>query len=267
VNADLERLIGRKTELKSVNAALRKRQGQLIWGAVDSGKTFLIAKALDELPENERRRCICWSGPTSRRQLTENLIRGLYRAGDPLVRKKVHADGYSEATLVRWTGEQSVIRLRGILFTAAEQGNYQVILDHVTPVSQPFTQLLKEIMYRTNTPVYLTANGHTHAEVGFAWSLYYTDQYRIHLGPISEAAARELMEICIKKHRLDSLDLSEFRQDLLHLSGHLPGSIVKMCELAADPRYHYGEQVKLKVLHVDYLLHCNRFPSVPEPWL
>ena len=92
--------------------------------------------------------------------------------------------------------------------------------------------------------------------------LYWTDEYRIRLGPLSEAPARELVEICIQRFGLGSLDLEGFREDVLHLSGHLPGSIVKMCELAADPRYHYGDQVKLKLVHVDYLLQGNRFPSL-----
>ena len=262
-SADLERLVGREGEMRDLRAAFRKGCSQLIWGAADSGKTFLIAKILADLPQNERRKCICWSGPGSRRQLVEQLIRGLYGAGDPLVRKKVHADGYGDSTLVRWVGAQSLLRLRGILFTAAEQGDYRFFLDHLSPISHAFAHLLKEIMYRTKTPVYLTGRGHTQGEIGFAWSLYWTDEYRVHLGSISDAAARELMEICIEKFRLGSLDLGGFRDELLHLSGHLPGSIVKMCQLAADPRYHYGEQVKLKLLHVDYLLQGNRFSSSP----
>ncbi len=263
IHAAVERLIGRDVEIRTLRAALRNRQSQLIWGAADSGKTFLISKMLAELPENERRKCVCWSGPASRRQLVAHLIEGLYRAGDSLVRKKVHADGYTEATLARWVGSQSGLRLRGILFTAAAQGEYCFFLDHLPPVSHTLAQLLKQIMYRAKTPVYLTGQGYSQGEIGLAWSLYWTTEYRIHLGPVSDGAARELMEICVERFGLDSLDQSEFREDLLQLSGHLPGSIVKMCQLAADPRYHYGERIKLRLLHVDYLLRGNRFSSFP----
>jgi hypothetical protein len=263
-NLQLERLIGRETEMRNLHTALQKRKSMLIWGAADSGKTFLIANALARLPENDRRNCICWSGPASRRQLIEHFIRSLYSAGDSLVCKKVHADGYGEATLARWISAQSALRLRGILFTAAEQGDYRFFLDQLSPISHAFAQLLKEIMYRTKTPVYLAGHGYSQGEIGFAWSLYWTDEYRIRLGPVSGSAARELMEICIERFGLDSLDLGEFREDLLHLSGHLPGSIVKMCQLAAHPRYHYGDQIKMKLLHVDYLLRGNRFPSSPN---
>lgn len=263
--AALEMLIGREAEMRRLQAALQKRQSQLIWGASDAGKTFLITKALAELPEIERRKCVCWSGVGSRRQLVQCLIRGLYLAGDPLVRKKVHADGATEATLTRWIGEQSMLRLRGILFTAARQNEYRFFLDNLPPASHTIAQLMKEIMYRTKTPIYLAGHGYSQAEIGYAWSLFWTDEYRIHLGPLPEAPARELLEICIQRFGLESLDLEGFRENILPLSGHQPGSIVKMCKLAADPRYHYGDQVKVKLVHVDYLLQGSRFPSVPFP--
>ncbi len=264
-NAPFERLIGREGELRRLQTALRKRQSQLIWGAVDAGKTLLIKKALLELPEVERRKCICWTGAASRRQLVEHFIRGLYLAGDALVRKKVHADRFGEATLTRWVREQSVLRLRGILFRAAEQGEYRFFVDQLPPASHMMAQLMKEIMYRTKTPVYLTGHGYSQGEIGYAWSLYWTDEYRIRLAPLSDAAARELLEICIQRFGLGLLDLEGFRQGILHLSGHLPGSIVKMCELAADPRYHYGDQVKIKLVHVDYLLQGHRVTSQSAP--
>lgn len=265
-NADLERVIGREAEMRSLNAAFRKGDSRLIWGSADCGKTFLIAKMLGGLPEGERRKCICSSGAAGRRHLVEELIQGLYRAGDKFVRKKVHADGYGESSLSRWIGAQSLLRLRGILFTAAEEGDYRFFLDHLSPISHTLARFLKELMYRTKTPVFLAGRGYTQGEIGFAWSLYWTDEYRIRLGPIPDAAARELVEACIARFGLNSLDLGEFRDGLLELSGNLPGSIVKMCQLASDPRYHYGDHVKLKLLHVDYLLQGNRFSSSPGAW-
>ncbi|HUO34131.1 MAG TPA: ATP-binding protein [Candidatus Acidoferrum sp.] len=261
VDTVLERLIGREAEMRTLHSALQKRQSRLIWGARDSGKTFLVAKMLEECTESERRKCICCTGTASRRQLIEQCVGQLYLAGDRFVRRKVRADHYGDATLNRWIGEQSALRLRGIFFTAAEQGDYRFFLDHLSTASHSVAQFIKEIMNRTGTPVYLTGHGYSQGEIGYAWSLYWTDEYRIRLGPLPEASARELLEICVQKFALHSVDLRNFREELLHLSGHLPGSIVKMCELATDPRYRYGDQVKMKVLHVDYLLRGNRFPS------
>ena len=258
LRAELELLVGRELEMRRLQMALRKRQSQLIWGAADAGKTFLIKNAISELPEHERRKCVCWTGPASRRQLVAHLIGELYLAGDPLVRKKVHADGAGTDTLTRWVSEQSSLRLRGILFTAAEQSEYRFFIDHLPQATQAMSQFMKEIVYRTKTPIYLTSHGHSQGELGGACSLYWTDEFRIRVGPLSGGSARELLETCIRTFRLSSLDLEGFREQVLHLSGCLPGGIVKMCELAADPRYRYGDQIKVKLVHVDYLMQGNR---------
>jgi AAA ATPase domain len=257
----VDRLIGREAETRRLQAALHARQSQLIWGPADSGKTSLVRNALSRLPDAERQKCICSAGATSRRRLVEHLIQGLYLAGDAFVRKRVHADRETQETLPRWINQQSLIRIRGILFTAAEQGDYRFVVDDLPPASHSMAHLLKEITYRTKTPIYLTGLGYTQSEIGYAWSLYWTDEYRIRLGPLPEARARELLETCIQKFGLSSLDLEGFREEVLHLSAHLPGSIVKMCELAAEPRYHYGDQVKVKLVHLDYLLQGSRFSA------
>jgi len=257
----LELLIGRDAEARQLQVAIRERRSQLVWGPLHSGKTFLMTNVLGGLPVDERRKCVSWAGPATRRELVEDLVRCLFSVGDPFVRRKVQADRCQESTLSRWIGEQSAIRLRGILLTAAEQGDYWFFLDHLPPVSHAFAELLKEIMYRTKTPVYLTGHGYSQADIGYAWSLYWTDEYRLHLGPLPERAARELLERCIERFALTSLDLDDFREEMLHLSGNLPGAIVKMCEMAANPRYHYGDRVKLKLVHVDYLLQSNRLSS------
>lgn len=254
VSATFERLIGRDREARQLRQALRKRQSQLIWGPADSGKTFLIGHVLAKLSTHERRRCIGWAGPATRRQLVEHLIRGLYLAGDPFVRNKVQADSFDQGTLSRWMAEQSALRLRGILFSATERGDYRVFVDHASPLSQTLAELLKEIVHRTQTPVYLAGRSYSQAEIGYVWSLYWTDEYRLAVRPLSGGAARELLDTCIKRYALNTLDLHGFREELLALSGHLPGAIAKMCKLAADPRYRFGDRVKLKLIHVDYLM-------------
>ncbi len=264
--ATIKRLIGRESEARQLRQALRNGQSRLIWGPADSGKTFLIANVLAELSANERRKCIRWSGPATRRQLVEHLLCGLYHAGDRVVRNKVHTDRFGEATLSRWLAAQSALRLRGILFTAAEDGEYRLVVDHLPTISQSVAELFKEVVNRTKTPVYLTGRGFSQAEIGYAWSLYWTDEYRLPMRPLSDGAARELLDICVEKYALKSLDGDDFRDELLDLSANLPGAIVKMCQLAASPRYHYGDRVKLKLLHVDYLMQrAGHYSLVEHP--
>lgn len=259
VDASLERMIGCEAEMRQLHAALRERRSQLIWGPPDTGKTFLLRTVLAQSSLVDKHKCVFWDGPATRRQLVEHLVGELFRAGDSFVRLKVGADCCSESAIHRWVSGQSATRLRGILFTAAEHGDYRLFLDHLPPVSRAFAALLKEIINRTNTPVYLTGRGYSRAEIGHAWSVYWADEYRLHLGPLQESCARELLETCIERFALTSLDLDDFREGILRLSGHVPGAIVRMCKLAANTRYHYRNRVKLKLVHVDYLLQRSRF--------
>jgi len=257
LTSSLTTLVGRDAELRRLKDAIRKRKSQLIWGPADAGKTSLIKMAIEGLAEPERKACIYWTGAATGRQLAIHFLRGLYCAGDPFVRKKIYADGARQGSLDWWFSEQSTLRLRGILFTAAEKGEYRFFLDHFPPPGHKMARLMKEFINRCNTPVYLAGNGCTVGEIGCAWSLYWTDEYRIRLGPLTESAARDLLEMCIVRFGLAALDLEGFRGEILHLSGRLPGAILKMCELAADPRYHYGDQIKTKLIHVDYLMNAS----------
>jgi GTPase SAR1 family protein len=254
-------LIGRDSEIDKLATAIRRRKSQLIWGPTGAGKTSLIKAAVEHLPKRESQSCILWSGAVTGRELVQHFVGSLYRAGDAFVQKKVHADGAREGSLHAWLNRQSTLRLRGILFTAAENGNYRFFLDHVPAPGPRLVRTMKEFMFRCKTPVYLTGEGFTQREISYAWSLYWTDEYRIQLGPVADAAARELLETCIRRFGLERLDLEDFREEILQLSGRLPGAIVGMCELAADPRYHYCEQIKTKIVHVDYVmkLSANRF--------
>ncbi|MGA7027768.1 MAG: hypothetical protein WA713_14505 [Candidatus Acidiferrales bacterium] len=256
-SAQLGTLFGRKEELRQLRAAIQHRESRLVCGPMDAGKTSLIQAAITELCEPERRNCFCWSGPATGRELVSFLLRGIYLTGDSFVRRKIQADGTAPDSVDRWLARQSALRLRGILFTACEKGAYQFFLDHFPPPTHNMARLLKDIMYRCRTPIYLAARGFGQGDVGYAWSLYWNDALRIHLGPLPDRAARELLESCIQKFGLASLHLRGFREEILHLSAHLPGSIVKMCALAAGSRYRYGDQIKTKLVHVDYLLRSN----------
>jgi hypothetical protein len=256
-NATLDVLFGRVAELRRLRSAIQKRSSLLIWGPVDAGKTALLQKAVAELPRNVQKRCICWSGPATGRGLVSGLLLGLYGAGDPFLREKVRVDCASAATLARWLQNQSLVRLRGILFGAAERGEYWFFIDHFPRTSRGIAKVLKELINRCDTPIYFTGLSYSAAEIGFAWSLFWTDEYRLSLGPLPQSVAAQLLERCIRRFGLDSLDLEGFRDEILRLSGHLPGAIVKMCRLAADSRYRYGDQVKTKVLHVDYLMQMD----------
>lgn len=249
--------MGREAECRRLIAAIRNRESRLICGPADAGKTTLVKMAIRRLPGEDCNRCIYWSGSTTVRHLVGELVRLLYFAGDGIVQEKVRDDGASDASVDHWLREQTSGRLKILLYAAAQKGRYWFFLDHLPPPTRSLAKLIKNLIWRCKTPVYLVARGVSLAEIGFAWSIYFTPQYHISLGPLAESASEELLEQCIRRFGLASLDLAGFRGDILRLSGRLPGSIVKMCELAAEPRYRFGDQVKVQLVHVDYLLRAR----------
>ena len=246
-------LIGREAEARRLSAAILQRESLLIWGPVDAGKTALVAAVIRELPAKHGGNCIYWSGEASVKKLAGEIVRGLHRAGDPEVRTRVGKTAQAVSdSFDRWLRDRTSGQLKQLLFAALLKGRYWIFLDHVAPSSRPMARLLKEIIWRCKTPVYLMARGCTHAEIGHAWSNYFADRYRIRLDAVSESAARKIFEQSVYRFGITPSNPAKFREDIIHLSQRIPGRIVKMCAMAGDPRYVCEGQVKAKVLHADY---------------
>ena len=116
------------------------------------------------------------------------------------------------------------------------------------------TRIVKELMINRETPIYSIAPGWTYRELGYGTQVYWNDRQRLQVGGLCVPAANELLEWAIRKFGLAQFDLDGFRDDILEFSGLLPGAILRMCEAAADGRYHFDGRIKTKLLHVDYLI-------------
>ena len=244
--------LGRKTELSRLCEAIRKRGSLLIWGTPDSGKSMLVARALAELPERIAKRCICTSGTGSPQEILRGLAQGF--SEDPLFRSKFRADTGYGASFAHWVKQQTSLRLRGLLYRAAGEGEYWIFLEDLAPMTHLLTRIAKELMLNQETPIYAIAPGWTYRELGHAAQLYWNDQQRLHIDALPVAAAKELLEWAIQRFGLAHFDLEDFREDILEFSGMLPGAILRMCEAACDSRYHFEGRIKTKLLHVDYLM-------------
>lgn len=248
--------LGRKTELSRLCEAIRKRESLLVWGASDSGKTALVARALSELPDRFVKRCICTKGVGTPHDILRGIAQGF--AEDPLFRSKFRADTGYGASFAHWVRAQTSLRLRGLLYRAAGAGEYWIFLEDLAPMTHLLTRIVKELMINQETPIYSIAPGWTYRELGHAAQLYWNDQQRLHVGSLSSAAANELLEWAIQKFGLSNFDLDGFREDILEFSGLLPGAILRMCQAATDSHYHFEGRIKTKLLHVDYLMkHCQ----------
>jgi hypothetical protein len=248
--------LGRQGELARLQEAIRKRESLLIWGATNSGKSTLVARAISQMPARVARRCICASGNGSPQDVLRSIAQGL--AEDPLFRSKFRADTGFGASFSHWVNEQSSLRLRGLLYRAACAGEYWIFLEDLAPMSHLVARIVKELMWNQKTPVYAIAPGWTYTELGHGAQLYWNDRLRLQVGAMPHAAAKELLEFAIRQFGLARFDLEGFREDILDFSGLLPGAIVRMCGAAANSQYHFEGRIKTKLLHVDYLVnHCQ----------
>ncbi len=244
--------VGRKSELARLREAIHKRESLLVWGASDSGKSRLVSRAIVELPERIVKRCICTRGTGSPHDILRGIAQGF--ADDPLFRSKFRADTGYGASFSHWVKQQTSLRLRGLLYRAACAGEYWIFLEDFAPMTHMLTRIVKELMINRETPIYSIAPGWTYRELGYGTQVYWNDRQRLQVGGLCVPAANELLEWAIRKFGLAQFDLDGFRDDILEFSGLLPGAILRMCEAAADGRYHFDGRIKTKLLHVDYLI-------------
>jgi hypothetical protein len=259
VSAEAGIFLDRQSELARLEEAIRKRESLLIWGAPNSGKSALVARALANLPERITRRCICARGNGAPQEILREIAQGFVE--DPMFRSKFRADTGFGASFAHWVKAQTSLRLRGLLYRAAGAGEYWIFLENLEPMTHMLARIIKELMLNQETPIYAVARGWTYSELGQGAQLYWNDQQRLHVGGLTLAVAKELLEMCIRRFGLERFDLEGFREDILEFSGLLPGAIVQMCAVAAGAHYHYEGRIKTKLVHVDYLM--NRFEGSP----
>ena len=256
VSAEAEIFLGRQSELARLEEAIRKRESLLIWGAPNSGKSALVARAFSILPERIKRRCAFARGNGAPQEILRGIAQGF--AEDSLFRSKFRADTGFGASFSHWVKEQTSLRLRGLLYRAAGAGEYWIFLENLEPMTHILARIIKELMLNQETPIYAVAQGWTYSELGHGAQLYWNDRQRLHVGGLALPMAKNLLERCIRRFELERFDLDGFREDILEFSGLLPGAIVQMCAAAAGAPYHYEGRIKTKLLHVDYLMnHCD----------
>jgi len=246
-------LVGRDSERLRLRQALEDRQSLLIWGPAGIGKTALVMKVLKDLPSAVAGSTIYLSGVDGLQPLLRSLLRRLYEVEDPTLRQQLHNEGVREATFDSWLRSLPTSRLKGALYRSMEAGQYWVFLDHLPPLTHAVAKVVKELVRMRDTPVYLLARGLSEAEIGRVTDLYWSDRQRLSLGPLPQRAARDLLQWCIRRFGLARLNLEGF-PELLRLSEQNPGTLIKMCALAARPRYQYGSQIKTKLIHIDSLV-------------
>jgi hypothetical protein len=245
--------IGHERELSRLVAAVRSRTPLLIYGPPDAGKSFLVQRFLRGLSRAEQSCCVYLRGFVSVHTLLEGIVSHLFAADSALRRDGLFAPPELPQ---RFRGSTSG-KLRVLLRTAARERRLCLFLDDFPPISHFLVRLLKELIWKDESSVNLVARGKARDEIGCAWSIYYAPDYRLEMSPFHDREAKALLDQSVRQFGIASLATPEFRAEVLRRSTGRPGTLVKMCAMAANPRYHFGNQIKLHLLHVDYLMQGN----------
>jgi len=247
--------VDREYETRRLEEAVRGKQSLMICGPAGIGKTALALKVIRGLPKDFAARCLYLRGVKDLQDLLCQLIRALYVVKDPTLRQELHKEGVSVRTFEAWLKALSTSRLKGTLYRIVEQGDYRVFLDHLPPLTHATAKVMKELFWMRNTPVHIVVSDAVEHRIDqFSHFFYWGERERLALQPLPAGAALELVESCIERFGLARLDLSDFREEVLELSKQIPGAIVKMSMLAADPRYQYESRIKIKSVYIDYLM-------------
>jgi energy-coupling factor transporter ATP-binding protein EcfA2 len=251
-------LIGREFELNQIIDALRNRRSLLVCGPAGSGKSALLEAALASMPQETRRQCLVTSVEGTPHAIWQRLTNCLFEAREPEVIRRVTSEIPASGRFERWLAAQTSLRLRAILRRATWPGQYSFALDAARPVPDAVCRLLKEWIWSGRAPVILLGRGMTESELGRAAKLYWHDGMRLSLGPLEDSAAHALFRRCVARFDLADVADDEFLAFVLQQSGRLPGRILHLCRLAADPRYRFDGRIKTHTLAVDFRLHNSK---------
>jgi hypothetical protein len=247
--------VDRESEACRLREAILKRESLVICGPAGIGKTSLVSQVIHDFPAALAGRAVYLRSVKDLEDLLRQLIRKLYEARDPNLRRQLHTEGVTTLSFAGWLKGLSSSRMRGTLYRAVERGDYRVFLDHFPPLTHAVAKVIKELFWMRNTPVYLLVRDRVEHRIDqFSAFFYWSDRELLALKPLPAKAAIELLESCIERFGLSQLDLSNYREELVELSKQVPGAIVKMCALASDPRYQYGSRIKIKTVYIDYLM-------------
>jgi hypothetical protein len=244
--------LNRERESRRIEEALRDKASLKISGPVGVGKTALVLNVLRRIPPRLASQCLY---TPSFKDLLHKLIGALYHRKDPNLCQQLHAEGVTVLNFESWLKTQSTSHLKGTLYRAVERGDYRVLLDHSPPLTNAVAKVIKELFWMRNTAVLLLVRDTEASRADqFSRFFYWGPREQLALPPLPMEEANELLEACIKRFGLSKFELREFREEVLELSEGVPGAVVNMCALAADPRYHFGSRIKTKLVHIDYLM-------------
>lgn len=226
-------LLERSAELSHLHQRIAQGKSLLLFGDQGVGKTRL----LQQIAMNNRDVLYVAKGHAPREFLLA-LIAALERGSSP---KAVHSRNHL-----------GVLSLRGIAQRGLEAGNRIVMVDHVQSPTIALSRLIKELNYYGRTPIIFAARSQHMEDIGSLRSLCSDRSERLELKNWPEPVALEFARLRAIHANLVAANLDATLQQMVEMSHGNPGAIVQMIEMAKQPKYRLGEQIKVHILYLDF---------------
>jgi hypothetical protein len=235
-------IFDREEERQRIDQFLAKRRPFLIYGPSGVGKTLLLRNVLPPF----RSVLYCEDSATIN-VVFRSLARSLLRLQSPRATKAFRDE---DAITTK-----SAVSLKGIVMAALREGEYSIVLDHLTRPSYLFASAVREVIAWGSTPVSAAARSSHMEDTGFLQPIYGDRSQKCEIRNFDDSKAEQFARERIKRSRLSGTNISEFIDKVLEFSRGNPGAIIALIDMATCPKYRSEEHIKILPLYIDFRMN------------
>ncbi len=236
--ARMTEIFDRTEEVGLLRTRLTARKSALVHGQSGVGKTLLLVHVLPDFQQV----LYCPS--------THSSLVVFRRLAELLVAKKDPAlDRICKGRTDRLRSKSSV-SLKGIVADALRAGKYMLVLDHLNRPSQSFAAMVREILYVC--PVIAVARSVHMEDAGFVSPLLSDRSERIPIRNFGPERAAAFAGRVVSEKKLAAANLKSVLANIVESSEGNPGAIVRMVEMAGQPKYRSEDHIKWSPLYIDF---------------
>jgi hypothetical protein len=233
-------LFDRVEEIGLLRARLTARKSVLVHGPSGVGKTLLLTHIMPEFTH-----VLYCPSATSSQAVFRHLAELLARKHDETVERI--CKGHTEALLTK-----SSVSLKGIVTDALRAGKYMLVLDHLNRPSQAFAAMVREVLYICSTPMVAVARSDHMEDAGFVAPMLSDRSEKLAIKNFEPNTAGVFASRVSAQKGLAAANLGAVLENIIECSDGNPGAIVRMIEMACQPKYRSDEHIKWSPLYIDF---------------
>jgi len=236
-----EEIFRRSEEMDALRSRLRARRSFLMHGPAGVGKTLLLKHIVPEFDEM----LYCGEGSTAQavlRQLAELLL----VRRNPVLVHSCKAGG-TEALK-----NKSAISLKGIVADALRENQHMIVLDHLKRPSASFAAIVRELMISCSTPIVAVARSEHMEDAGFVMPLLPDRSEKLAIRNFDNETGMQFAQMAAARYELIADNLHEVLSRFVSYSEGNPGAMLRMIQMATQPKYRFDNQIKLSLVYIDF---------------